>query len=73
MATSARDDIDLQRIIDEPHHCGQAVMMARMRAVVVAQQRMSQREPDANYELRQALVDLASVAELIADELPAPQ
>jgi hypothetical protein len=49
MATLARNDIKLQRIIDEPHHCRQAVMMARMRAAVVAQQRMSQREPDANY------------------------
>jgi hypothetical protein len=44
MPGSARTDIDLQRIIDEPHHSRQAMIMARMRAVVVAQQRMSQRE-----------------------------
>jgi hypothetical protein len=43
-----------------------------MRAVLVAQQRMSQRQAGADFELRQALVDLASVSELIAEGLPAP-
>jgi hypothetical protein len=67
-----RSDIALQRTIDERHDSPQASLAARMRAVVVAQQRMTRREPGANYELRQALVDLASVAELIAEGLPAP-
>jgi hypothetical protein len=67
-----RSDIDLQRVIDERHHSPQASLVARMRAVVVAQQRMAHREPAADYELRQALVDLSSVAELIAEGLPAP-
>ena len=30
------------------------------------------REHDAPYALRQALVDLAAIAELVADDLPAP-
>jgi hypothetical protein len=68
----ARSDIDLQRIIDGRHHSHQVSLAARIRAVVVAQQRLALREPAADYELRQALVDLASVAELIAEELPAP-
>jgi hypothetical protein len=68
----ARSDIDLQRIIDERHCSPQASLAARMRAVVVAQQRLVQREPDAGYELRQALVDLAAISEHIAAELPAP-
>ena len=44
-----------------------------MRAVVVAQRRLWLREPDAGVELRQSLIDLAAVAELIAADLPTPK
>jgi hypothetical protein len=57
-AAPARPAINRQRDIDESCYSPQASLAARMRAVVVAQQRLRQREP---------------VAELIADELPAPQ
>jgi hypothetical protein len=67
-----RGDIDVQRIIDERHCSPQASLAARMRAVIVAQQRLGQREAGADYELRQSLIDLAAVAEVIADGLPAP-
>jgi hypothetical protein len=33
---------------------------------------LERREPDALHALRQALVDLAAIAELVADELPRP-
>ena len=72
MATSTRSDIAQQRDIDEARFSPQASLAARMKAVVVAQRRLCLREPDAGYELRHALVDLAAVAEIIADELPAP-
>jgi hypothetical protein len=43
-----------------------------MLAVDDAQKAFARREPAAEYALRQALVDLASAAELVADELPRP-
>jgi hypothetical protein len=43
-----------------------------MRAVLAAQEALAAREQDAPYALRQALVDLAAIAELVADDLPAP-
>jgi hypothetical protein len=50
-----RKDIATQRIIDEPHGSPQTVLLARMRAVIVAQDRLAQREQDAGYELRRRL------------------
>lgn len=73
MATSTRIDIDRQRDIDQVRYSSQASLRARMTAVLQAQRRLCLPEPDAAYELRQACVDLASVCELIADELPRPQ
>ena len=34
---------------------------------------MARREPDAAYALRQSLVDLAAISELVAEELPGPR
>jgi hypothetical protein len=65
LATSARTDIDRQRGIDESRFSPQASLNARMRAVVVAHSRLRLREPGAGAELRQSLIDLAAVAELI--------
>jgi hypothetical protein len=70
--SKVQTDIAHQRGIDESRFSPQASLAARMRAVVVAQQRLRLREPDAGYELRQSLIDLAAIAEVIADDLPAP-
>jgi integrase len=42
-------------------------LQARMAAVLGAQEALKRREPDALYVLRQALVDLAAVAELVVE------
>ena len=46
--------------------------MARMGAVVEAQRLIRLHESAATPALRQALIDLASVSELLAAELPEP-
>jgi hypothetical protein len=43
-----------------------------MGAVLGAQEAVARREEGAAYALRQSLIDLASVSELVADELPSP-
>ena len=71
-ATAARRDVQLQQLHDRNYDSHQDVLLARMRAVVGAQEALAAREHDAAYALRQALVDLAAIAELVADALPAP-
>jgi hypothetical protein len=71
--SKVQSDIAHQRGIDESRFSPQAALAARMRAVVVAKQRLRLREPDADYELRQSPIDLAAVAELIAEDLPRPE
>jgi hypothetical protein len=46
---------------------------ARIRAVVSARRAFARRETGARWELRQSLIDLASVCELLAGELPRPR
>lgn len=48
------------------------LLRARMAAVADAQAAMARRELGAGYALRQSLVDLAAIAELLAGNLPAP-
>ncbi len=43
-----------------------------MAAVRGARRALSERQLGAEWALRQSLVDLASVCELLADDLPAP-
>jgi hypothetical protein len=50
----------------------QTILEARIAAVVGAQEALRTRQLGAESALRQSLVDLAAVAELLADELPAP-
>jgi hypothetical protein len=47
-------------------------MVARMAAVVGAQEALARGEYAGVYVLRQTLVDLAAVCELLAEDLPAP-
>jgi hypothetical protein len=43
-----------------------------MAAVLGAEQAVAAKEEGAAYALRQSLVDLAAIAELLAGELPSP-
>ena len=72
MATVARRDITRQQAYDRNHDGQQGALLARMAAVVDAQQALTHREEGAGYALRQSLIDLAAIAELLADDLPAP-
>ncbi len=49
-----------------------AMLLARMRAVVEADQARGDGEVGAVYAYRQSLVDLAAIAEELADDLPPP-
>jgi hypothetical protein len=69
---NVRADIAQQRDIDENRFSPQASLNARMRAVVVAQRRLRLRA-GRRRGLRQSLIDLAAVAELIAADLPTPK
>lgn len=72
MATAARADVNRQKRIDEQWEDRQATLRARMQAVLGAQAALARHEPNAPFVLRQSLVDLASVSELLAEELPRP-
>ena len=64
--------MELQQLHDRNYDSHQDVLLARMRAVLVAQAALAAREHDAAYVLRQSLIDLAAIAELVADDLAAP-
>jgi hypothetical protein len=72
-ATQARRDIGAQQVRDRDFGNWQEVLVARMTACLQAQEARAEREPDADVTFRQSLIDLASIAELIADELPSPR
>lgn len=67
-----RVDVAQQRQRDSNHTGYQGDLVARMGAVIGAQEALARREEGAPYALRQSLVDLAAVAELLADDLPPP-
>jgi hypothetical protein len=67
-----RADVDEQKRFDRLHGARQAQLYARMAAVIAAQKALARGEYSAHYPLRQALVDLAAVSELLAEELPRP-
>jgi hypothetical protein len=77
----ARRDISAQQRSDRDQLNWQDTLIARMGAVLQAQEeragsgRASTTPVDAreaDFTFRQSLIDLASIAELIADELPPP-
>lgn len=69
VSTATRPDVELVKVRDRDFDTGQDELMARMRAVVGAQRAVAGREVGALPALRQSLIDLAAVAELVADEL----
>lgn len=71
-ATGTHREVERVKARDRDYEGRQATLAARMKAVVDAQRAVAQRELGAGYALRQSLVDLAAVSELLADELPAP-
>ena len=71
-SSTTRRDVERQQLNDRGYGDAQGALLARMAAVVEAQRARTRREPGASYALRQSLVDLAAVAELVAEDLPAP-
>jgi hypothetical protein len=72
-ASGTRAEIELQRELDASRGSLQAMLRARITAVIGAQRAYAAREFGAEPALRQSLVDLASVCELLAGELPRPR
>jgi hypothetical protein len=72
VATATRSNVEKVKTRDRDFDGHQGTLMARMGAVVGAQRALAAREAGAAPALRQSLVDLAAIAELLADELPAP-
>jgi hypothetical protein len=73
MALVARSEVERQKVIDRHWTGHQGALMARMAAVVEAQRATVKGELGAHYALRQSLVDLAAISELVAEDLPPPR
>jgi hypothetical protein len=69
VATVTRSDIERQKVSDGSRQDRQGALIARMTAVVEAQRAAAGGELGAHYALRQSLVDLAAISELLADDL----
>jgi hypothetical protein len=69
---AVRGEVEQVKCRDRDFSGHQTVLQARMLAVVGAQRALSAGEAGARYALRQSLIDLAAVAELVAAELPRP-
>jgi hypothetical protein len=67
---TAQRDVERQKVIDRNWSDHQGALMARMAAVVSAQQAVAVGEIGARPALRQSLIDLAAISELLADDLP---
>ena len=72
-ANGLRDEVELQRQRDHDHGNTQILPLAGVKAALTAQQRLAAGADDAGFEFRQACVDLAAVAEPLADDLPPPR
>jgi hypothetical protein len=68
-----RGEITRQQVLDRHWGAYQHTLEARLAAVVGAHQAFTARQLGAEWALRQSLVDLASVCELLAGELEPPQ
>ena len=69
VATATRRDVERVKTRDRDFPDHQNALMARMAAVVGAQRAIAAGETGARYALRQALVDLSAISELIAAAL----
>jgi hypothetical protein len=66
VATVTRRDVERVKTRDRDFSGYQAVLQARMAPVVGAHRAVAAGETGARYALRQSLVDLAAIAELVA-------
>ncbi len=71
--SATRQDVERQKGTDSNWGDFQGTLHKRVAAVIDAQAAVAQGEPSARYQLRQACIDLASAAELAAEELPRPR
>ena len=69
---TVRKEIKRQQLLDQHWHQYQDTLEARLEAVVGARRAFTDHERGADWALRQSLVDLASVCELLAGELEPP-
>jgi hypothetical protein len=69
VVVATRQAIARQQDYDRDRHGRQGMLLARMAAVLGAQRALAERQEGAHAGLRGALVDLAAVAELLADDL----
>ena len=69
---TVRGEIECQQTLDRHWGNYQDSLQARLAAVLGARRAFMERQIGAQWELRQSLVDLASVCELLAEELPRP-
>ena len=69
VATVTRRDVKRVKTRDRDFDGHQGVLLARMGAVIGAQRATAAGELGAQDALRQSLVDLAAISELLADDL----
>jgi hypothetical protein len=69
---AVREEITRQQRLDRQWGAYQHTLQARLTAVLGAHRAFSERQLGADWALRQSLVDLASVCELLAGELEPP-
>jgi hypothetical protein len=69
---AVRDEITRPQLLDAHWGQYQDTLEARVAAVSGARRAFSERQVGGDWALRQSVIDLASVCELLADELPAP-
>jgi hypothetical protein len=71
-ALTVRAEITAQRALDQHRGSFQTILEARIAAVIAAREALTARQVGAGWALRQSLVDLASICEALASELPEP-
>jgi hypothetical protein len=62
-------EVERQKVRDRDFDGQQGALLARMAAVIAAQRAIAAGELGARPALRQSLVDLAAVSELLAEDL----
>jgi hypothetical protein len=70
VTTAARAAVERQKTRDRDFEGYQGALLARMAAVIAAQKAAGAGELGAHAALRQSLVELAAISELLAEDLP---
>ena len=71
--SDVRVEIETQQAFDRTWQCYAGVLEARIVALADARRAFAERKTGGEWAFRQSLVDLASVCELLAGELPRPR